>query len=233
MHELAHTWCVIAFFLHNRHTEACMAPAIVLPKNFHTVNDILHMIHLFIGLFQLISLWNWLPERLTSVIPTLAYNSDEHGVSIRTFYNRSQAFEQSFLVVKTVEEDVFGAFCSHSWAERNFKDDKGARQAYFGGGESFLFRIQDQKCIKYPWVGLKGLEEGLTKAEKHARELFMCAKDDVIAVGGGDGNGLMIDSSLTFGKSERCLTFDNEPLCPNGDFKVAKVEVIGLRPLDI
>ena len=34
---------------------------------------------------------------------------------------------------------IFGAYCSTSWAERNRKNDRGMRQTYFGTGETFLF----------------------------------------------------------------------------------------------
>ncbi len=38
---------------------------------------------------------------MTTVPPRLAYSSDEHGVSLTTFYTRAEKFEQSILVVKT------------------------------------------------------------------------------------------------------------------------------------
>lgn len=86
---------------------------------------------------------------------------------------------------------VFGAYCSASWAERNYKDDKGMRQRYFGTGETFLFKLGSDKdatkAERYQWVNLtkENPEEGLTKAEAHARELFMSAQTDMIAIGGG------------------------------------------------
>jgi hypothetical protein len=47
-----------------------------------------------------------------------------------------------------------------------------------------------------------------------------------------DGNGIYVDSSLTFGKTERCSTFNNPPLCKEGDFQIAAIEVFGLFRLD-
>ncbi len=47
------------------------------------------------------------------------------------------------------------------------------------------------------------------------------------------GNGIYLDASLTWGKTEHCATFDNPPLCQEGDFKVALIEVYGLNELDI
>ncbi len=52
-----------------------------------------------------------------------------------------------------------------------------------------------------------------------------------------EGNGIYLDASLTWGKTERCRTFDNPPLCSqeggSGDFKVALIEVYGLNKLDL
>ena len=47
-----------------------------------------------------------------------------------------------------------------------------------------------------------------------------------------EGNGIYLDGTLTFGKTEKCLTFDNEPLCQDGDFKVSVIEVFGLTKID-
>ncbi len=73
------------------------------------------------------------------------------------------------------------------------KDDKGLRQSYFGTGETFLFKLGDKDgegSVKYPWVNFNkagGDEDGsgLTKAEQHARELFMSGQHDMISIGGG------------------------------------------------
>jgi len=40
-----------------------------------------------------------------------------------------------------------------------------------------------------------------------------------------EGTGIQIDSDLRYGKSERCLTFDNDPLVAGGDFEVQVIEV--------
>lgn len=92
---------------------------------------------------------------------------------------------------------LFGAYLSTSWGERNLKDDKGLRQQYFGTGETFLFKLGGRdggsEAAKYPWVGLRkgggaesnGSESAITKAEAHARELFMCGQHDMVAIGGG------------------------------------------------
>ena len=54
----------------------------------------------------------------------------------------------------------------------------------------------------------------------------------MIAIGGGDGNGILLHEGLTQGKTEKCATFNNPPLCQTGDFSVAAIEVYGLFKLD-
>ena len=129
---------------------------------------------------------------------------------------------------------IFGAYCSSTWATRNVKDDQGNRQQYFGTGETFLFTFGQGSPCHYPWVnaGNNAVDESETKAEAHKKELFMCGKPDMISIGGGDGNGILLHEGLTLGKTERCATFNNPPLCQEGDFSVAAIEVYGLFKLD-
>ncbi len=120
--------------------------------------------------------------------PELIYSSNEHGISLTTFYNKSEGYEPTILVIKTTDGDIFGAYCSSTWADRNVKDDKGLRQVYFGTGETFLFTFAYGNPQRFTWVkeGKSGeVENGETKAEAHQKELFMCAQTDMIAIGGG------------------------------------------------
>ena len=96
-----------------------------------------------------------------------------------------------------------------------------------------ILRLSDlYKWLKCPLTqGAEG-NAHLTKAEAHKKELFMCGKHDMIAIGGGDGNGILLHEGLTQGKTEKCATFNNPPLCQTGDFSVAAIEVYGLFKLD-
>ena len=42
------------------------------------------------------------------------------------------------------------------------------------------------------------------------------------------GFGLWLDGDLRFGKSDRCTTFENEPLSKEERFEILKLEVYGL-----
>lgn len=47
-------------------------------------------------------------------------------------------------------------------------------------------------------------------------------------LGGGEGNALYIDSELNHGRTGRCATFDNPPLCAES-FQVSLLEVWGFQ----
>ncbi|XP_055711081.1 GTPase-activating protein skywalker isoform X2 [Phlebotomus papatasi] len=170
---------------------------------------------------MLFTLWSWLPVRITMYQPVLLYTTEEHGCSLTTFYVRVEQHEPTLLMIKTCNNEVFGAYCSSRWFERNVKDDKGQRQAYFGTGETFLFSLYPERA-KYPWVGI----EGDTK-HGHGSELFMAADAKMITIGGGEGQAIWMDENIRYGKTDKCQTFNNPPLCPSGDFEIRVLEVYG------
>lgn len=59
--------------------------------------------------------------------------------------------------------------------------------------------------------------------------MFMAGNVDSIIVGGGEGNALYIDGELNHGRTARCTTFDNPPLCSTESFQVALLEVWGFQ----
>lgn len=42
-----------------------------------------------------------------------------------------------------------------------------------------------------------------------------------------DGQAIWMDENLRFGKTDRCQTFNNPPLCPSRDFEIKVMEVYG------
>ncbi|XP_037297990.1 GTPase-activating protein skywalker isoform X7 [Manduca sexta] len=177
---------------------------------------------------MLFTLWSWLPVRITMYQPVLLYTTEEHGCSLTTFYVRVEHHEPTLLMIKTCNNEVFGAYCSTRWFERNQKDERGNRQAYFGTGETFLFSLYPERA-KYPWVGCTAGsgDKGEEQKVAHGSELFMAADSKMITIGGGDGQAIWMDENIRFGKTDRCSTFNNPPLCPSGDFEIRVLEVYG------
>ncbi|XP_017043724.1 GTPase-activating protein skywalker isoform X7 [Drosophila ficusphila] len=190
-----------------------------LPTSQSQVN--IQMMSHTLTIRELFTLWSWLPVRITMYQPVLLYTTEEHGCSLTTFYVRVEQHEPTLLMIKTCNNEVFGAYCSSRWFERNVKDDKGQRQAYFGTGETFLFSLFPERA-KYPWVGIEG-----DKDLGHSSELFMAADSKMITIGGGEGQAIWMDENIRFGKTDSCKTFNNPPLCPSGDFEIRVLEVYG------
>ncbi|XP_038206969.1 GTPase-activating protein skywalker isoform X2 [Zerene cesonia] len=175
---------------------------------------------------KLFTLWSWLPVRITMYQPVLLYTTEEHGCSLTTFYVRVEHHEPTLLMIKTCNNEVFGAYCSTRWFERNQKDERGNRQAYFGTGETFLFSLYPERA-KYPWVGCSAGDGKEEQRVAHGSELFMAADSKMITIGGGDGQAIWMDENIRYGKTDRCSTFNNPPLCPSGDFEIRVLEVYG------
>ncbi|CAH0749243.1 unnamed protein product [Diatraea saccharalis] len=193
-----------------------------LPTSQSQVN--IQMMSHTLTIRELFTLWSWLPVRITMYQPVLLYTTEEHGCSLTTFYVRVEHHEPTLLMIKTCNNEVFGAYCSTRWFERNQKDERGNRQAYFGTGETFLFSLYPERA-KYPWVGCSQPD----KEERfgHGSELFMAADSKMITIGGGEGQAIWMDENIRFGKTDRCSTFNNPPLCPSGDFEIRVLEVYG------
>lgn len=195
-----------------------------LPTSQSQVN--IQMMSHTLTIRELFTLWTWLPVRITMYQPVLLYTTEEHGCSLTTFYVRVEHHEPTVLMIKTCNNEVFGAYCSTRWYERNVKDDHGNRQAYFGTGETFLFSLYPERA-KYPWVGMDCAQGD--SALDHSAELFMAADSKMITIGGGEGQAIWMDENIRFGKTDRCLTFNNPPLCESGDFEIRVLEVYGFN----
>ncbi|XP_034936894.1 GTPase-activating protein skywalker isoform X4 [Chelonus insularis] len=193
-----------------------------LPTSQSQVN--IQMMSHTLTIRELFTLWSWLPVRITMYQPILLYTTEEHGCSLTTFYVRVEQHEPTLLMIKTCNNEVFGAYCSTRWCERNLKDDKGQRQAYFGTGETFLFSLYPERA-KYPWVGMDSSHND--NKVHHSAELFMAADAKMITIGGGDGQAIWMDENIRFGKTDHCSTFNNPPLCASGDFEIRVLEVYG------
>lgn len=170
---------------------------------------------------QLQTIWSWLPTRFSIYQPKLVFTSEEHGFSFNTFYQRCEYCEPTILLIKTTDDEVFGAFLSTCWSQRNDEDQK---SPYFGTGESFLFTISPE-VKKYPWIGLTDDSE-VSGPSDHAAHLFMRAQPHLIAVGGGGGDGICLEGDLTKGRTKACVTFNNPPLVKDGIFQCKVIEVI-------
>ncbi|XP_074600183.1 GTPase-activating protein skywalker-like [Brevipalpus obovatus] len=182
-----------------------------------------HLKSSIIDRYLLRYLWEWIPERNSIQETGITFCTNIHGSSLQTFFIRNEGVEQSILLIKTVNNEIFGAFCSAPWFDRSRGIMRGQ---YFGTGESFLFSLKP-KVRYYPWVGKHEYLKDPNKNIPPSCQLFMAATSKMITIGAGGGMGIWLDENFTSGKTERCDTFDNEPLCSSREFTCETVEVIG------
>ncbi|KAM7418915.1 hypothetical protein PAMA_016166 [Pampus argenteus] len=84
--------------------------------------------------------WAWIPERFALFSPIRLFNTAEHGRSLASFYSHVEGHEPVVLIIKTVDEEVFGAFLSTDLIERRKYDSE--ELTYFGTGECFVFTLR-------------------------------------------------------------------------------------------
>jgi hypothetical protein len=58
-------------------------------------------------------------------------------------------------------------------------------------------------------------------------ELFFFSLNDKNSLFYSEGQAIWMDENIRFGKTDRCQTFNNPPLCPSGDFEIRVLEVYG------
>ncbi|XP_005815570.2 TBC1 domain family member 24-like [Xiphophorus maculatus] len=85
-------------------------------------------------------IWAWIPERFALFNPVQLFHIAEHGRNLSSLYSRVEGHEPIVLIIKTMDEEVFGAFLSMDLMERRNHDSKGL--TYFGTGECFVFMLR-------------------------------------------------------------------------------------------
>ncbi|KAH9388583.1 hypothetical protein TYRP_007925 [Tyrophagus putrescentiae] len=169
---------------------------------------------------QIDRLWEWIPDRIFVLEPIIVFCSDENGNSLSTFFSLCGENEPVIILIKTLKNEVFGAYCSAAWSKR-FESIKAGQ--YFGNGETFLFSLAPN-MVKYDWVGKSRDPSELS----HSQQLFQAATNNSFTIGDGGSMGLYVGENLAQGETKRCATFENEPLtCSDEiDFDISVVEVI-------
>ncbi|KAG5271326.1 hypothetical protein AALO_G00178480 [Alosa alosa] len=150
-------------------------------------------------------------ERLVAHLPAqtqgypwrLVYSTVVHGISLRTLYSNMASVDRPvLLVIKDMENQVFGAFSSHPFRVSN---------SCYGTGETFLYTFSPEFKM-FSWTG--------------ENSYFVKGFRDSLQLGGGGGPfGLWLDDDLNHGSSFSCSTFNNQPLSGHHDFAVQELEV--------
>ncbi|XP_066497113.1 nuclear receptor coactivator 7 isoform X2 [Hoplias malabaricus] len=144
-----------------------------------------------------------LPPRVQGTVWTLVYSTNDHGTSLRTLYRRTAQIRRPvLLLIKDMQNQVFGAFCS---------DTLKVSDKCYGTGETFLFTFGPE-FKTFCWSG--------------ENSYFVRGFLDSLQLGAGGGRfGLWLDADLCRGSTFSCNTFRNQPLSRQNDFKIQALEV--------
>ncbi|EGG20691.1 hypothetical protein DFA_00552 [Cavenderia fasciculata] len=136
---------------------------------------------------------------------TLLYKAEKHGISINTMYSKCKEKGGCLLVIQDSNKNIFGGFLS---------DSIHPSKNYYGDGECFLFRMKPFYS-SYHW--------------SKENDCFIQTTEKYLSMGGGNKGkyGLWLDDNFEQGTSQRCETYDNEPLSPNEDFLCLDIEIWG------
>ncbi|XP_031757858.1 nuclear receptor coactivator 7 isoform X3 [Xenopus tropicalis] len=144
-----------------------------------------------------------LPARVQGYLWHLVYSTQEHGTSLKTLYrNLATVDSPVLLVVKDMDNQVFGAYATHPFRLSDH---------YYGTGETFLYTFCPDFKV-YKWSG--------------ENSYFINGDISFLGLGGGGGRfGLWLDSDLYHGRSNACCTFNNDTMSKKEDFIVQDIEV--------
>lgn len=144
-----------------------------------------------------------LPDRVQVCTWILKYSTKKHGTSLMTLYrNLSEEDRPVLLVIKDMDDQVFGAFSTQTFR---------VSEHCYGTGETFLYSFCPEIKV-YRWTG--------------DNPYFVKGNTDSLQMGGGGGQlGLWLDATLYRGTTAKCATFNNQPLSSRQDFEIQSLEV--------
>ena len=128
------------------------------------------------------------------------------GCALRSFYGKCEDVNNSILVVKDSENNIFGAYASEAFAPKN---------TFYGTGECFLFTFYKESKIQV---------FNSTGKNDH----YMYGDNDQVCFGCSDDYfSLALTNNFLDGYSKKTSTYDNDILNGEDKFKIVKLELWG------
>ena len=167
-----------------------------LPK-LDTPSDILSTI-------QLKQIYEFLPDSHQYSDLYRAFSISVDGSSLKTFYNKCQEINNSILVIKDDDDNIFGAYASE-----NFEPNKN----FSGTGECFLFSFyKDNKIHVFNSTGIN--------------RFYMYCDNEQIAFGCSDDYfSLSLIKDFYEGFSHTTKTYQNQCLSSKDKFIIVQLEL--------
>ena len=154
--------------------------------------------------YQLKQLYEFLPDSHQYSDLYRAFSLSIDGSSLKTFYYKCQDINNSILVIKDDEDNIFGAYASECFQPtKNFS----------GTGECFLFTFyKENKIHVFNSTGIN--------------RFFMYCDDEQICFGCSDDYfSLSLRNDFLEGYSQTTKTYQNQPLSSKDKFIIVKLEL--------
>ena len=154
--------------------------------------------------YQLKQLYEFLPDSHQYSDLYRVFSLTVDGSSLKTFYYKCENINNSILVIKDDENNIFGAYASESFIPtKNFS----------GTGECFLFTFyKENKIHVFNSTGIN--------------RFFMYCDDEQICFGCSDDYfSLALRNDFLEGYSHITQTYQNQPLSSKDKFIIVKLEL--------
>ena len=154
--------------------------------------------------YQLKQLYEFLPDSHQYSDLYRAFSLSIDGSSLKTFYYKCQDINNSILVIKDDENNIFGGYASECFQPtKNFS----------GTGECFLFTFyKENKIHVFNSTGIN--------------RFFMYCDDEQICFGCSDDYfSLSLRNDFLEGYSQTTKTYQNQPLSSKDKFIIVKLEL--------
>ena len=154
--------------------------------------------------FQLKELYGFLPDSHQYSDLYRVFSISIDGCALKTFYNKCQDINNSILVIKDDNDNVFGAYASEPFEPtKNFS----------GTGECFLFTYYNgNKIHVFNSTGIN--------------RFFMYCDDEQICFGCSDDYfSLSLRNDFLEGYTQTTQTYQNQPLSTKDKFTIVKLEL--------
>ena len=126
------------------------------------------------------------------------------GCALRSFYDKCEKVNNSILVLKDEDENIFGGYASEAWSPK---------YTFYGTGECFLFTYYKENRINI---------FSSTGQNDH----YMYGDDEQICMGCSDDYfSLSLRNNFLDGYSKSTKTYNNESLNNKDKFTIVKLEL--------
>lgn len=195
------------------------------------------------------SLQSFFPLSKTSDNFWMKYSLVRDGASMHTLLQHARGAQFSILAIETIDGEVMGCFTTEPWRKT---------WSYFGGGESFLWKLRHSRKGKCHSIIDQAHLESVVDVYPYTgkNNCIQICRSDMIAVGGGSpeqptkmmdassqpeqfqehewGHGLALKDDLLHGSSAPCMTFQSPSLSEihsDGSlFEIMNLELWSLTP---